>query len=134
MESGILMKKQIAATIDEIIPVSERIVMVKLEVKPKPVVVIQVYAPTFDSSTEKIKEFYEELENTLKRAKYSDIVFVLGDFNAKVDTNHESTASGRYWLGNGNERWERLLEFAKTHDLTLCNTRFILIQDDYTLG
>lgn len=75
-------------------------------------------------ATEKLEEFYEDLKNTVKRAKYGDIDFTMGDFNAKIDINHRSTAAGKYCLGNGNERGERLLEFAETHDFKICNTWF----------
>ena len=121
---GILIHTRISDKISAIIPKSERILLVRLEVKPKPIVIIQVYAPTAESSTAEINNFYNDLEEVMRCSKNNDVVFLMGDFNAKVGKDHGSQVAGRYALGEQNERGEMLVEFAERHDLVICNTWF----------
>ena len=87
--------------------------------------IIQVYAPTSDHEDEEIEEFYELLDTTIAKVPKKDILIVQGDWNAKVGPdayqNWAGTA-GRFGLGETNDRGLRLLEFARSHHLTLANT------------
>ena len=121
---GIMVKKKLSTAISRIITKSERIILVRFNVKPKPITIIQVYAPTSESSLEELEEFYGQLEDLLQNVKTNDITLLVGDFNAKIGKDHGSFAAGQFCLGNGNERGERLIEFAETHDFRICNTWF----------
>lgn len=77
-----MIHNRISDKISAIIPKSERVIFVRLETKPKPIVIIQIYAPTAESSTEDIMRFYKDLEEVMKCSKNNDVVFLMGDFNA----------------------------------------------------
>ncbi|GFR89494.1 craniofacial development protein 2-like [Elysia marginata] len=94
-------------------PVNERIILCKFEAKPFNIVIMQVYAPTSDYPDEKIAAFYDDVSKTLKQAKSSDVVIVMGDFNAKVGNTAMSKSIGRYGLGTSNERGERVEELRR---------------------
>ena len=96
-------------------PVSDRILLVKLEGKPMNINIIQVYAPTPASSDEDIDAFYEELEQSKKQFKSQDPVVVMGDLNAKVRSGKLDEIVGPHGLGDRNERGERLIEWAQVN-------------------
>ncbi|GFR65375.1 craniofacial development protein 2-like, partial [Elysia marginata] len=85
---------------------------------------MQVYAPNSDYPDEKIEAFYDDVSKTLKLAKSSDVVIVMGDFNAKVGNTAMSKSIGRYGLGTSNERGERMIQFCEQHDMSVINTHF----------
>lgn len=120
----ILIKKELAKLINNVLAISDRVISIRLNIKPKPLVIIQVYAPTEDSTDEEIENFYEQISEALKATKHGDIVIVLGDFNAKISQDNRSSAAGKYCLGKGNARGDRLLEFADKHSFKICNTWF----------
>ena len=88
--------------------------MARFRGAPLNLAVVQVYAPTADSSDEEIERFYEDLEKVLNELPNKDIKVIVGDWNAKVGTDNSGweTVMGRYGYGDQNDRGERLLEFA----------------------
>ena len=107
-------------------PVNARIIAARFSGKPLNIAVIQVYAPTADSTDEEIEKFYEQIEHTIEELPKKDVKMVIGDWNAKVGTDSVGWehVMGRYGYGQRNERGERLLEFASKNDLFITNTRF----------
>ncbi len=107
-------------------PVNSRIIAARFRGMPMNITVIQVYAPTADSTEEDIEAFYEQLDETMKEIPKKDIKIVMGDWNAKVGQVNEGweMAMGRYGFGDRNNRGERLLQFAVEHEMFVCNTRF----------
>ena len=87
---------------------------------------IQIYAPTADSTEEDIEDFYQQLEDTMANTGKKDVKVIIGDWNAKIGKDNEGweTAMGEHGYGVQNERGERLLEFALKHQLFISNTRF----------
>ena len=85
-----------------------------------------MYAPTAEAPEDEIETFYDNLEDAMARTPKKDMLIITGDWNAKVgnDNSGWEFAMGRYGYGQRNERGEKLLEFAKLHDLFICNTRF----------
>ncbi|GFS08809.1 craniofacial development protein 2-like [Elysia marginata] len=112
---GILIKNDIAKSLMGYWPVHERIILCKFEAKPFNIVIMQVYAPTSDYSDEEVEAFYDDVSKTLKQAKSSDVVIVMGGFNAKVGNTAMSKSIGRYGLGTSNERGERMIQFCEQH-------------------
>lgn len=106
--------------------VNERIIVARFNGQPMHLTVIQVYAPTSNSSDEDIDEFYRQLEETLASINRKDVKIVIGDWNAKVgdDNTGMEMVMGRYGYGERNDRGERLIEFASRHSLYVTNTRF----------
>ena len=123
---GFLLSAQAKRALIGYNPVSSRIISARFEAVPFNITVIHVYAPTSASSDEDIEAFYSDIEGTLAKTGKSDVIILTGDWNAKVgDDNADwKCAMGKYGYGDRNERGERLLEFATTHSLYICNTRF----------
>ena len=121
---GIVMSNKIRKCMTGYWPVNDRIIMCKIKATPFDLAVVQVYAPTSDYSDEEVEEFYENLQEVLKQVKSTDVLLILGDFNAKVGTTAMSTCLGKYGLGKTNERGETLINFCERTKLTIVNTQF----------
>ena len=121
---GIVVNNRIKRCVMGYWPISERLIMCKIQAKPFNFVVMQGYAPTADQPEENIEAFYEEIEMALKQTKSDDIVFLLGDFNAKVGSTATSKSVGKYGLGKMNERGEMLIHFCEKHNMSIMNTMF----------
>ena len=107
-------------------PISSRIITARFNATPFKITVIHAYAPTSACSDEEIEAFYDTLEDAITKTHKKDIPIITDDWNAKVgsDNTDWKRVMGRYGYGDRNERGERLLEFATTHGLYICNTRF----------
>ena len=82
--------------------------------KPFNITVIQAYAPT--SNAEEAERFYEDLQDLLELTPQKDVLFIIGDWNAKVGSQETPGVTGKLGLGMWNEAGQRLIEFAKrTH-------------------
>ena len=121
---GMIIDKKYAAGVMGFLPISNRVMIVKIEGKPFNLAVIQAYAPTSDHSEEDIEQFYEDMEKAHQQVKSTDILVVMGDMNAKIGKGKVENYVGEYGLGTRNERGERLLEYVIEKDLTIANTNF----------
>ena len=121
---GIIFDKETTKSLKGFCPISERIVVAKLEAKPLDLGIIQVYAPTAESEDEEIKQFYEELERAKKCLKSQDITIIMGDFNAKVGDERVDDVVGPYGLGTQNERGSKLIEWCQMNEFIITNTWF----------
>ncbi|XP_073961210.1 uncharacterized protein [Choristoneura fumiferana] len=91
------------------------------EDKARKITVIQCYAPTNLASEEDKEDFYRALKLTLKKIRQQNIVIVMEDLNAKVDTknNGRQRHMGIHGMGVGNENGAKFLEFCQDNDLTI---------------
>ena len=64
---------------------NDRMISVCLQGKPFNITVIQVYAPTSNAEEAEVGEFYEDLQDLLELTPKKDVLFILGDWNAKVE-------------------------------------------------
>lgn len=120
-----IVRKEIAGCVISCTPFSSRLISIRVSAKPHNMTIIQVYAPTADYEDEDIEEFYEQLEAVIAKVPKKDILVVQGDWNAKVGPdafNDWAGTVGRFGIGTTNDRGLRLLEFARSHSLTLANT------------
>ncbi|GFS11485.1 craniofacial development protein 2 [Elysia marginata] len=120
-----LVRKEIANCIISATPISSRLISIRLATKPHNITAIQVYAPTSDHEDDEVEKFYEDLDNSIAKVPKKDILILQGDWNAKVGPDaflQWAGTAGRFGHGTTNERGLRLLEFAKSHSLTLVNT------------
>ena len=78
--------------------------------KPFNITVIQAYAPTSDA--EEVEQFYEDLQDLLELTPQKYVLFILGDWNAKVGSQETPGVTGKFGLGVQNEAEQRLIEFA----------------------
>ena len=85
---------------------------------------ITVYAPTTDAEEAEVKWFSEDLQDCLELTTKRDVLFIIGDWNAKVGSQEIPGVIGKIGLGEQNEAWQRLTEFSKENALVLANILF----------
>ena len=90
--------------------------------KPFTITVIQVYAPT--SNAEEAEWFYEDLLDFLELTPKKDVLFIIGDSKAKVESQETPGITGKFGLGVQNEAEQRLTEFCQENALVTANTLF----------
>ena len=91
-----------------------RMISVCFQGKPFSITVIQVCAPT--SNAEEDERFYEDVQELLELTPPKDVLFITGDWNAKVGSQETPEVTGKFGLGVQNEAGQRLTDFAKrTH-------------------
>ena len=106
-------------------PVSNRLLVVRIQATPVPITIIQVYAPTSSCSAEEIDDFYEKLQAVIDAMKSRQVCVVMGDFNAKLGLGRDfESGVWDYGLGQRNERGDMLAEFCRINGLVVCNTAF----------
>ena len=84
--------------------------------KPFNITVFQAYAPTSNAEEAEVEWFYEDLQDLLELTPKKDVLFITGNWNAKVGSQETPGVTGKFGLGVQNEAGERLIEFCKrTH-------------------
>ena len=86
--------------------------------------VIQFYAPTTNAEEAKVERFYEDLKDLLELTPKKDVLFIIGDWNAKVGSQELPGVTGKFGLGVQNEAGQRLTEFCQENALVIPNTFF----------
>ncbi|XP_055371788.1 craniofacial development protein 2-like [Condylostylus longicornis] len=104
---GIIVTDKIIDYVTECVSYSDRIMLMKINAKPVKLNIIQIYAPTADSSEDEIEELYEQINYLMKQLKPHEINMVIGDFNAKVGAGRVDGIVGPFALGLRNERGDR---------------------------
>ena len=84
-------------------------ISVRFQGKPFSITVIQVYAPI--SNAKETEQFHEDLQDLLELTPKKDILFIIGDWNAKVGSQEIHGVTGKFGLGVQNEAGQRLIEF-----------------------
>ena len=91
---------------------NNRMISVRFQGKPFNIMVIQVYAPTSNAEEAEVEWFYEDLQDLLElTAKKDDVLFIIGDWSAKVGSQETSWVTGKFGLGVKNEAGKRVIEF-----------------------
>ena len=78
--------------------------------KPFNITVIQAYAPTSNAEEAEVEQFYEDLQDLLELTPKKDVLFIIGDWNAKVGSQETPGVTGKFGLGVWNEAGQRLIE------------------------
>ena len=99
-------------------------VSVHLQGKPFNIMAIQVYAPTSNTEEAEVERFYEDLQDLLELKPKKDVLFITGDWNAKVESQEIPGLTGKFGLGVQNEAGQRLIEFCQENALVIANTLF----------
>ena len=99
-------------------------ISVRLQGKPFNITVIQAYAPTSNAEEAEVERFYEDLQNLLELTPKKDVLFIIGDWNAKVGNQETPGITGKFRLGVQNEAGQRLTEFCQENTLVIANTLF----------
>ena len=99
-------------------------ISVRFQGKPFSVTVIQVCALTSNTEEAEAEQFYEDLQDLLELTPKKDVLFIIGDWNAKVGSQETPGVTGKYGLGVQNEAGQRLTEFCQENPLVIANTLF----------
>ena len=99
-------------------------ISVHLQGKPFNITVTQVYAPTSNAEEAEVEWFYENLQDLLELTPKKDVLFIIGDWNAKVGSQETPGITGKFGLGIRNEARQRLIEFCQENALVIANTLF----------
>ena len=81
---------------------NDRMISVRFQDKPFSITVIQVYAPT--SNAEEAEQFYEDLQDLLELTPQKDVLFNIGDWNAKVGSQEDNWSHSKFGHGVQNEQ------------------------------
>ena len=85
---------------------------------------IQVYILTSNAEEAEVEWFYEDLQELLELTPQKDVLFIIGDWNAKVGSQETPGVTGKFGLGVQNEAGQRLTEFCQENTLVMSNTLF----------
>ena len=85
---------------------------------------IQAYAPTSNTEEAEIEWFYEDLQDLLKLTPKKDVLFIIGDWKAKVESQETPGVTSKFGLGIQNEAGQRLIEFCQENTLVIAKTLF----------
>ena len=122
---GFMVHKDFVSSVLNCEPVSSRIIKISLKARPFNVSIIKVYTPSSEHPDQEIEDFYQQLNETIKKIPRRDILVIQGDWNAKIgpDAHQNWTETvGKHGLGDTNERGLRLLEFPEMNHLVVANT------------
>ena len=103
---------------------NNRMISVRFQGKPFNIMVIQVYAPTSNTEEAETKWFCEDLQDLLELTPKKDVLFIIGDWNAKVGSQETPGITGKSVLGVQNEAGQRLIEFCQENPLVIADTLF----------
>ena len=99
-------------------------ISVRFQGKPFIIKVNQVYVPSSNAEEAEVEQFYENLQDLLELTPKKDVLFIIGDWNAKVGSQEIPEVTGKIGLGIRNEAGQRLIEFFQKNALVIANTLF----------
>ena len=99
-------------------------ISVHFQGKPFNITVIQTYVPTSNVEEAEVERFYEDLQDLLELTPKKDVLFIIGDWNAKVGSQKTPGVTGKFDLGIRNKAGQRLIEFCQETALVMANTLF----------
>ena len=100
-------------------------ISVHFQGKPFNNMVIQVYAPTSNAEEAEVEWFSEGLQDLLELIRKKDLLFIIGDWNAKVGSQEIPGVTGKFCLGVQKEAGKRLIEFCQENALVIAHTLVI---------
>ena len=92
--------------------------------KPFNITVIQAYAPTSNTEEAEVEWIYEDLQDILELTPKTDVLFIIGDWNAKAGSQETPGVTGKFGLGVQNEAGQRLIAFCQENALVIANILF----------
>ena len=90
-----------------------RMISVNFQGKPFNITVTQAYAPTSNAEEAEFEWFYQDLQDLLELTSQKDVLFIIGEWNAKVGSQETPGVTGKFGLGMWNEAGQRLIEFCQ---------------------
>ena len=99
-------------------------ISVHLQGRPFNITGIQVYATTSNAEETEVERFYEDLQDLWELTPKKDVLFIIGDWNAKVGSQETPGVTGKFGLAMQNEAGQRQTEFCQENALIIANTLF----------
>ena len=103
---------------------NDRMISVCFQGKPLNTTIIQVYVPTSNAEEAEVERFYEDVQVLLELTPKKDVLFIIGDWNAKVGSQETPGVTGKFGHGLWNEAGQRLIEFCQENTLVIANILF----------
>ena len=103
---------------------NDRMISACFQAEPFNITVIQVYAWTSNAEEAEVEQFYEDLQDLLELTPQQDVLFIIGDWNAKVGSQETPGVTGNFGLGVQNEAGQRLTELCQENTLVIANILF----------
>ena len=103
---------------------NDRMISVRFQGKTYNITVIQAYAPTSNIEEAEVEWFYKDLQKHLEVTPPKDVLFIIGDCNAKVGSQETPGVAGKFSLGVQNEAGQRLIGFCQENTLVITNILF----------
>ena len=107
-------------------------ISVRFQGKRFNIMVIQVYAPTSNAEQARVEWIYEDLQDLLELTPRKDVLFIIGDWKAKVGSQEIPGVTGKFGLGVQNKASKRLTEFWQKNTLVIANTLSNNTREDST--
>ena len=104
---------------------NDRMISVRFQGKLFNIMVIQVYALTSNAEEAEVEWFYEDLQDLLELTPPKDVLFIIGNWNAKEGSQETPGVTGKFGFGVRNEAGQRLIEFCQENALVIANTLFL---------
>ena len=99
-------------------------ISVRFQGKPFSITVMQVYVLTSNAEEAEVERFYEDLQDLLELTPQKDVLFIIGDWNAKAGSQETPGVTGKFGLGMWNEARQTLIEFCQENALVIANSLF----------
>ena len=99
-------------------------ISVRFQGEPFNITVIQVYAPTNNAEETYVERFYEDLQDLLELTPRKDVLFIIGDWNAKVGSQETPGVTGKFGLRVQNKAGQRLTEFCRENAQVIASALF----------
>ena len=101
---------------------NDRMISVRFQGKPFNIMVIQAYVPTSNAKEAEVEWFYEDLQDLIELIAQKDVLFIIGDWNAKVVSQETPGITGKFGIAVQNEAGQMLTEFGQKNALVIANT------------
>ena len=121
---GIMVNKRVRNAVLGCNLKNDRIISVYFQGKSLSCTVIHTYAPINNAEEAEVERFYEDIQDLLELTAKKDVLFIIGDWNAKVGSQGTPGVTGKFGLGMWNEAGQRLIEFCQENALVIANTLF----------
>ena len=109
-------------------------ISVHFQGKPFNITVIQVYAPGNNAEEAEVEWFYEDLQDQIELTPKKGVLFIIGDWNAKVGSQEIPVVTCKFGLGVQNEAGEKIIECCQENALAIANILFQHTREDSTHG
>ena len=121
-EVAIMVNKRVQNTVLGCNLKNNRMTYGSFQGKPFNIMVIQAYASTSNAEEAEVEWIYEDLQDLLEQTPKKDVLFIIGDRNAKVGSQETPGVTGKFGLGMQNEAGQRLIAFCQENALIIANT------------